>query len=270
MGGLFFLDKKPAASSSLPLRALFYGEGVFETFRFLGGLPPYFHRHMERMERGARTLGIPMPGRDEVEEHVTHAVKMAGTKDASVKVCLLSCGEGSYFEAPGGRSIMVVLKPYSPPPREMTAAVAPYRRCSLSPLAGIKSISYTESILARRWALAMGYDEAILLNERGFIAECSSANIFFIMGGRLLTPPLGSGCLPGITRALAMECALEAGMRVEEKELPQEAVFEAEGMFLTNSLIGAVSLVSVGGCPLPPVPPEFFSLRDAIRERLKW
>lgn len=269
MRELLLLDKKPVPHC-LPLRALFYGEGVFETFRFLRGLPRYFNRHMERMEKGAHTLGIPMPDWGEVKEHVLHAVEMANTKDASVKVCLLSCGEGSYFEKATARSIMVVVRSYVPPPESMTVVIAPYRRCSLSPLARIKSTNYTESILARRWAQRMGFSEAVLLNERGFVAECSSANVFLIASGRLLTPPTESGCLPGITRAIAMECALDAGMCVEEKDITVEAIAEADAVFLTNSLMGAVPIGRIGDGTLAPAPREFALLRDSIKERLKW
>jgi len=124
------------------------------------------------------------------------------------------------------------------------------RRNSQSPLSRIKSISYLNNLLAHSEAIAAGADEAILLNERGFVAECSTSNIFLVVEGRLLTPSEESGILPGVTREVVVELAHGLGIAAAVGEIPSANLLSAEEAFLTNSVIEVMPITEVDGKPI--------------------
>jgi len=111
----------------------------------------------------------------------------------------------------------------------------------------VKSLDYALFTGAYQRAAALGFDEAILLNSRGYVFEASRANIFVVQNGVLLTPPLGSGCLDGIMRARVMRQALRHKIPVRECNLTVEDILHSDGAFITNVLIGTVPLASVDG-----------------------
>ncbi len=127
------------------------------------------------------------------------------------------------------------------------AVLASQRRNSQSSLPRVKSTNYLESLLAKMEAKMAGADEALFLNERGFVAEASACNIFLVMGGVLLTPPLSSGILPGITREVVLELASTLGIPVREQEVGLKDLFKAEEAFLTNSILEIMPLTNVEG-----------------------
>jgi len=118
--------------------------------------------------------------------------------------------------------------------------ISSFRRNPLSPLASHKTLSYYENLLARREAAGQGYDEAILFNIREEISEGAYSNFFIIKKGRLLTPPLSSGILPGITRRKVMEIARDKGIEVEERVVLLKDLQEADETFFTSSLMGVM------------------------------
>jgi branched-subunit amino acid aminotransferase/4-amino-4-deoxychorismate lyase len=127
-------------------------------------------------------------------------------------------------------------------------------------LAGHKTLSYLEFLLAREEAACAGADEALLLNELGNVAECSSANIFCIPGGKLVTPDLGSGILPGVVRDVVTGLAAGEGIPVEEKPLPLEELLRAQEVFITSSLRGVMPVSRIGD--------KVFSEERPVTERL--
>ena len=224
------------------------GDGVFETVRLARGGPAHLHRHLRRLREGAALLEIPLPWSDVALAAAFVATAAAnGVQDGVARLTL------SRGPAPRG-----VLPPASPQPTVLiTAGAMPAmahevrailctttRRNEASPLSRIKSLNYLDGMLARMEADRRDADDALLLNTRGLIAEASSANVVVLDHGRLTTPPVTDGALPGILREVLIE---RCGMT--EAPLRPETLFRAEAVFLSSSL-GLRSVTVLDGRPL--------------------
>lgn len=254
-----------------PLRSLFYGEGVFETFRWRLFPPVFWKRHVERLKKGADMLHIPFPGEDYLLACVKEAVSTSGISDAYVKVCLLSCGSPVFYDLPESGSVLVTVRRYREPCKtQVRLCIYPFYRASTSPILRIKSTNYLENVLARRSALSSGFDEAVFLNEKGEVTEGSASNIFWLKKGMLFTPEPSCGLLPGVTRSITMESAGKLGIRVEEGRFDLDALLSSEGAFLTNSLVGVIPVGQIGNVSLPSDSSEFKAIRDTIMKKLNW
>jgi branched-subunit amino acid aminotransferase/4-amino-4-deoxychorismate lyase len=132
----------------------------------------------------------------------------------------------------------------------MAAVVSSIRRNETSPLSAVKSLNCLDNLLAREDARRRGADEAILLNTRGLVAEGSASNLFLVEGGRLLTPSIESGALPGITRQAALELASAAGLEAAESGVEMQALWDAPEVFLTNSVMEVMPLTMLDGRPV--------------------
>ena len=137
-----------------------------------------------------------------------------------------------------------------------TLAVTPWTRNERAPTAGLKTTSYADNVLALGFARERGAGEAILANSRGELCECTGSNVFVVLGERVHTPPLSSGCLAGITRALTIEWAREAGIEVIEEAMPLGVLRTADEVFVTSSLrdVQAVSAIDEHVVPAAPGP----------------
>ncbi len=269
MTEFLFLDGKPF-EEKIPLRSLLYAEGVFETFRWKSSPPVYLEKHLARMKRGAKFLSIPFPGEESVKSAVKEAIRRSSMMDAYVKICLLSSGRIKFYERADEGHILVIVRGYEPPKEHMRAHVVPFKRTSSSPLLSVKSLNYLENVLARREAIGMGYDEALLLNERDEVTECSVANIFWVKEGVLYTPAVDCGLLPGITREALISLAPELELEVEEGKFNLDKVFSSDGAFLTNSLVGIAALTDVDNVKVALDEELSAKLRDALFRRLRW
>lgn len=265
-----YLNRAPL-KEGFPLRSLFYGEGVFETFRWRFSPPVFWKRHVERLKKGAAMLHIPFPGEDYLLACVEEAVSISGISDAYVKVCLLSCGSPVFYELPQSGSVLVTVRQYREPCKtQVRVCVSPFYRASTSPVSGIKSINYLENVIARRSALFSGFDEAVFLNEKGEVTEASASNIFWLKEGMLFTPEPSCGLLPGITRGITIESASELGIKVEEGRFDLDALLSSDGAFLTNSLVGVMPVAQIGNVFLPSDSSRFEVVRGAVMKKLNW
>jgi 4-amino-4-deoxychorismate lyase len=253
-----------------PLRSLIYGEGLFETFRCKSKLPSYYERHIDRMREGARILGIPFPKDEEIKDGLHKALSDASISDAYVKIGLLSRGSPVFYKEPSGSSLLVVVRKYQPQKQSINVKVSSYRRNSNSPILRIKSLNYLENILAKREALSSGYDEAIFLNERNELAEGTVTNIFFIKGKVVCTPSLECGLLSGIIRGVIFQIVDEFGFELREGRYSLEVLKRSDGVFLTNSVIGAVAVSSIDGIQLPCDCEVFYKVEERLRGKLGW
>jgi len=263
------VDGKPYRERFSP-RSLFFGEGVFETFRWKSGFPVFWGRHIERFKRGAEVLRIPFPDAGAIAESVEKAVLESGVTDAYVKICLLSWGSPIFYENPEGYSLLVVVREYQPPKEPIKTCISSFGRSSASPIIGIKSLNYLESIIARRKAKESGFDEAIFLNEIGEICEGSVSNIFWLKEGALFTPSLECGILAGVIRGVVIELGRELGMEVEEGRFGLDSLISSQGVFFTNSLIGALSASRINEFEMSSDSHEFLRIKTALLERLRW
>jgi branched-chain amino acid aminotransferase len=219
------------------------GDGVFETLKTVNdatvGIVPFaMDRHIERLSRSAAGMGIPMVEHEEIRDALL-AVCAANPELAEggrLRITLTSgAGPLGSERIVGAHTLVVAASPATTWPSATTLAVSPWPRNERSPLAGLKSTSYAENVLALARAKALGAGEALLLNLAGEICEGTGSNIFLVSAGRIRTAPQAGGCLAGITRALLIEWCADAGIDVEQRPTPFSDLGVAEEIFLTSS-----------------------------------
>jgi branched-chain amino acid aminotransferase len=227
------------------------GDGVFETLKVIGGRAFALRRHVERLHRSATGLGLNVPIsdvrlRDAVDQVLAAAGPDAGRLRITVTggVAPLGSGRG---EAPP--TLIIAAGPQEPWPPATDAVTVPWPRNERSAVAGIKTTSYAENVVALAEARKVDASEAILPNTAGDLCEGTGTNVFVVLGGRLLTPSLLSGCLAGVTRALVLEAVPEA----DEEDLPMSVLAEADEVLLTSSTRDVQPLRSLDGRVLPGV-----------------
>ncbi len=213
-------------------------DGVFETLAVWHGQPFALTRHLRRLGASATGLGLPLP-LDELVREAVHAVCEANARElgasARLRITYTSgvAPLGSERGAHGG-TLVVAASATAAWPDTATVAVVPWPRNERSPLAGLKTTSYADNVVALASAKSLGASEALMANTRGELCEGTGTNVFVVVGGTLMTPPLSSGCLGGITRELVIEwCARE--LPVEQADLPLEVLHHAEEVFITSS-----------------------------------
>ena len=251
-----------------------YGYGLFETMRAYEGFVFRLDKHLNRLAGSAERLGIPTVAAG-LKEAVTATLQANKLSDARIRITV-SIGEGGII--PDMRqcqkpTVLVMAEHYKPHPELVystgfKAIVSSLVRYSRSPLSIIKSANYLENMLAKQEATAAGANEAIRLNEKGFLAEASMSNVFLIIGDRLMAPPLESGILPGITREAVIELAPRLGISTIERDITIEELFRAQEAFLTNSLIEIMPLTVIDGKPVASGKPGLITerLRAAYRK----
>jgi branched-chain amino acid aminotransferase len=244
----------PQAQVSVFDRAFTVGDGVFETLKVSEGQAFALTRHLERLAASARGLGLPEPDLDAVRRAV------AQTIDANIDAQALgrlrieytagTGGPGS--ERAGGEPLLTITcTPATPWPASTPVVTVPWPRNERSAIVGLKTTSYADNVVALAHAHAAGAGEALMPNTVGMLCEGTGSNVFLILGGEVVTPPVSSGCLPGITRALVIEwCG------ATEREVPLSALADAQEVFLTSSTrdVQPVSAVDGGAVPNTPGP----------------
>lgn len=215
-------------------RGFTLGDGLYETIRAKDGALLRFDRHFARLNDGLRVLDIPLTLDEAALAKAMYTVLAGNSLADGVVRLTVSRGVGARGLPPDPTSmptVVITAAPYHAPVpgRAMIATVT--RRNHLSPLSRIKVTSCADSILARIEATKAGYDDAILLNGAGVVAEATAANVFAVIDGVLVTPPIQDGALPGVMRA-----AIMARLTVEERSLKPEDMAQANELFLTTSL----------------------------------
>jgi len=239
-------------------RGLLYGYGLFETMRSYDGQVFRLDRHLSRLARSAEMLGIgtalDISG---LERAVYDTISANELTDARIRLTV-TAGEGERnlsLPTSGELTTMIIVEELVLPSQYayqngIRAALVGAERKSRSSLSGVKSIGYMESLMARSQAAAAGAEEAVMLNERGLVAECSTSNIFIVAAGRLLTPSVESGILPGITRGIVIELASSMGIEASEGDVAVADLLNADEAFITNSVIEILPLVELDGRPI--------------------
>lgn len=214
-------------------RGLLLGDGIFETIAVFNGKPVWLTEHLDRMIAAARTLGIPAD-RGNIEGAIGETLRATPHRHGILRITLTRGAGVRGLAADGSTpSLLVTLAPwikgmlFAP----TTLVTATIRRNETSPASRLKTLSYIDNILAAREAAAARCDDALLLNTQGRVAATTIANIFLLKDGRLATPPLTTGILPGIARLKLLTLT-----QAEERELAPAELHEAEAVFLTNSL----------------------------------
>ncbi len=238
-------------------RGLLLADGLFETLRADGGAPCRFERHWMRLEAGAQALGIPLPFSASTIRMACRTLLVAnGLADvpASLRITLTR-GPGPRGLRPPERprpTLLIGAHPRAPAPPPPARAILPrdLRRNEHALTSRFKTLSYLDAVLALERARCAGVEDALLLNGRGLLTGATAANLFAVVGGTLITPPIRDGALAGITRAHVLEMAVRLGIPAAERSLLIADLLAASEAFLTNSLMGIRPLVAVDGRPI--------------------
>jgi branched-chain amino acid aminotransferase len=207
------------------------GDGVFETLKAPGRVPFAMRRHIERLVTSAERMGLRAPDHSAVAKACRAVVDAFEGEDARVRITYTG-GAGPLGSARGdGASTLVVAAvPLDTRPAEETIAVVLWARNERGALAGVKSTSYGENVVALARAKAVGGGEAVFPDTTGRLSEGTGSNVFVVVDGRVLTPALDAGCLAGVTRALVLEWS-----DAQETDVPLEVLDTADEVFLTST-----------------------------------
>lgn len=229
-----------------------YGCGIFETMRAYNSKVFRLNAHLDRLKASSDRLGIPVQI-DSLKEEINDIIHINRLTEARVRV-YLTFGEGA--TTPDLRScqnptLLIKAVPYTPLSAEVyekgfRVMISTFHRCSQSVLTGLKTGNYLDNLLVRKEAADSGYADAILLNDKGNVAEASSSNLFIVSGDILKTAHLQSGILPGITRAVVLELAARSGLKALECAIAPAELLSAQEVFLTNSLMELMPITMVG------------------------
>ncbi|WP_326764581.1 aminodeoxychorismate lyase [Streptomyces sp. NBC_01591] len=226
------------------------GDGIFETVRTVDGRPFALTRHLDRLTRSARGLGLPDPDLDEVRRacaDVIDANPMAlGRLRITYTGGLSPLGSDRGDAGPG---LVVALGEAARRPDTTAVITVPWTRNERGALTGLKTTSYAENVVALARAHEHGASEALFANTAGQLCEGTGSNVFVVLDGQLHTPPVASGCLAGITRALAVEWT-----GAQETDLPFDILERAEEIFLTSTLRNVQAVHRVDDRELPGAP----------------
>jgi branched-subunit amino acid aminotransferase/4-amino-4-deoxychorismate lyase len=230
-----------------------YGAGLFETMRAYDGGIFLLEKHLERLAASARVIGLESLAIAPLGEACRSVVDANKLGSARVRLTVSRGNSKSFPLSFGPHTVLARAQPFTPPAPEKYragywAGISPFRHFSLSLLVRHKTTSYLECLLARLQAEEKGYNEAIFLNERGDISEGSACNVFFVQkDGLLVTPPVESGLLPGITREFILKIAGSSGIMTEERNIRLDDLDKFSESFITSSLIEIMPLASITG-----------------------
>ncbi|MFJ4702378.1 branched-chain amino acid aminotransferase [Streptomyces sp. TverLS-915] len=246
-GGL--RDAEDARVSALD-HGITVGDGVFETVKAVDGAPFALSRHLDRLARSAVGLGLPEPDLDEVRRACAEVLAAEPVALGRLRITYtggvspLSSDRGT--EAP---TLIVAAGAIAPRPDTTAAVTVPWVRNERGALSGLKTTSYGENVLALARAHEHGASEALFANTVGQLCEGTGSNVFVVLDGTLCTPPLASGCLAGITRALVAEWT-----GAEERDLPLDVLERADEVFLTSTTRDVQAVHRVDGRTLAQAP----------------
>jgi aminodeoxychorismate lyase len=244
-----FMPEENAVVSVLD-RGFLYGDGLFETMRICGSKPFRWHQHMDRLRSGAEFLKLRLPfGAEELRRFATELVTQNHMPDAVLRLTL-SRGVGVRGYSPRGAdqpSLVMTLHPMpvidANDPQCWKLVTSSFRVPANEKLSTFKTCNKLPQILARAEAESRAADEALLLNTDDEVAEAASSNLFWIANDTVCTTPLASGILAGVTRGVVFEICEQLGIRFAEITIKPDALWLAQGVFLSLSTLGIVEVV---------------------------
>lgn len=255
--GAFY--EKEEAKISVFDHGLLYGDGIFEGIRFYNGKVFRFEEHLRRLDYSARAICLQLPmSIEEIRQATLETIRQNNLHDGYVRLVVtrgpgdlglspLLCPKATIF------IIAATIKLYPPEKYEtgLEVVTCSTRRVShgaLSPM--VKSLNYLNNVMAKLEALKGGAGEGIMLNEQGYVAECTGDNIFLVHNGRITTPPVSSGALAGVTRGVVFELAEEFGIPLTEPQVTRYDVYTADECFLTGTAAEVIPVVKVDHRPI--------------------
>lgn len=245
------VDKEKAAVSVFD-SGLLHGFGVFETILVREGRAVFLEEHLVRLEKAAARLDIALPeGKFSFREAIAETIAANKIIDGMVRLTV-TAGVQEVRDDEGNPTLIVLARPgiFYPPEiykKGFKVGLSPYRINPYSPIAGIKSLNYLPFLQARHEGQGEGFDEMILRDTRGSIAEGTISNLFVVMGGSIITPPADTGLLPGIVRQKVLELGEDMGIDIAEADIGLSDLKSVSEAFLTNSLMGIMPVSELLG-----------------------
>ncbi|MDF1657228.1 MAG: aminotransferase class IV [Verrucomicrobiales bacterium] len=243
----YILQNDALVSSSLPVvrlndAAIVQGHGLFETIKVYQGRPFALSEHIERMKRGGEALGIEAPSLDEATKSINRL--LLANEQEKAQTCRVRITLTGGVDAP---SIFYQSSECPSHPETANVVTGNFVRNERSLLCGFKTLSYGENAVATRHVKAVGADEAIWTNTMGELCEGTWSNIFVRIEGGWKTPPLSSGCLPGVTREKLLSLARSRRIVISETPIELARLDEIEAAFLTSSIREIQPIASIDG-----------------------
>ncbi|CAM5497738.1 aminotransferase class IV [Streptomyces fumanus] len=226
------------------------GDGIFETVKAVHGRPFALTRHLDRLTRSARGLGLPDPDPDEVRRACAAVLEANPMPLGRLRITYTG-GHGPLGSDRGahGTTLVVALGETAPRPDTTAVVTVPWTRNERGALTGLKTTSYAENVVALARARERGASEALFGNTAGDLCEGTGSNVFVVLDGEIHTPPLTSGCLAGVTRALVAEWT-----GAQETDLPLDVLTRADEIFLTSTLRDVQAVHRIDDRELPGAP----------------
>jgi branched-chain amino acid aminotransferase len=250
-----FVDEADAKVSVFD-HGLLYGDGVFEGIRLYGGNIFRLEEHLERLEYSAKAIMLTMPlNRQQLSDVTCETCRVNGLTDAYIRL-VITRGVGDLGLAPwlcAKPSMFIIASKISLYPKEyydhgLAIVTVPTRRISPAALPStVKSLNYLNNILGKIEAKQFGALEAIMLNEQGYVAECTADNVFIVHKGELITPSASQGALKGVTRATVVDIAKEIGVPMREADMTRYDIWCADECFLTGTGAEVIPVVKLDG-----------------------
>ena len=234
-------------------RGFLYGDGIFETMRSYAGKVFRLDEHLDRLFASLKIVRIKLPYKKRYLERIIYkSLAINDLKSAYIRLTITR-GEGRFginYRDKFTPNLVMVAKEFGDYPgwmykKGISAAVVSLRQNEYSPTTKIKSLNFLNYILARLEAKAKGFDEAILTNTKGAVAEGATSNIFLIKNRRLATPSLKSGIVPGVTRAVIIGIAKSLRLDLKEGQVSYKELLNSDEVFLTNSLAEVLPVIRI-------------------------
>jgi branched-chain amino acid aminotransferase len=252
---------------------LLSGWGVFSTLRVAHGALFAFERHWARIARDAAALHVPLPPDPEaLRRTLLELVEANGAYNSTLRLVIVR-NEGGMWSGPstGARSDVIALtadsKDWGHGVKLACVANARHAACQF---AGAKMLSWAMNLTWLETAQARGFDEAVLLNERGEVAECTSANIFIANGNQVWTPPLASGCLPGVTREIILGGIHPPEIAIGEKTLVPADLESADEVFITSTTRNLLPVLQIEGKAVGPGAQARTAIERTFAAYVRW
>jgi branched-chain amino acid aminotransferase len=226
------------------------GWGLFTTLRIFQGEAFAYERHWRRLEKDAGRTRLPFPfDPAQVRRYLSELSSVNQVKEGTARIFMIYNRVGFWqSDEPMPQVDLIMCTAGLPSYTELARlSIAEHGRHAASPLAGVKVISWLNNVWHLAEAQKQGWSEVVLLNERGEVAECTSANIFCVKDGKITTPPLSSGCLEGVTRGVLLEIAPRNGIPMIEQTLMPEDLYAADEVFITSTNRSVLGVSEIAG-----------------------
>ena len=245
---------EPDAKVSVFDHGLLYGDGIFEGIRFYNGRVFKLTEHLERLWDSAKAIRLTIPMTfQELEEATLATIRENGLRDGYIRL-VVTRGKGNLGLSPDRcpkASVIIIADKIQLYPEEkyekgmVMVTTATRRATPAALLPAVKSLNYLNNIMAKIEATHAGADEGVMLNEQGYVAECTGDNLFVVKKGRITTPPVYAGALGGITRQVVFDICAEIGVPIVEQEMTRYDVYTADECFLTGTAAEVIAAIEL-------------------------